>query len=116
MKFFISIIMVLLMLNFFAQAQVAADPEGATAVKVNDGITATTVDPSSTYATTMKGGPAGQKKIDTEGKEPDCEPGDGQRRCTSSPSRDTVVAQKGAATKGAPKGKAPKVEKAKVVK
>lgn len=116
MKFFISIIMVLLMLNFFAQAQVVADPEGATAVKINDQLTVGVVDQGSSYATTMKGGPAGQKKTDTEGKEPDCEPGDGQRRCTSSPSKDTFVAQKGAATKGAPKGKTPKVEKAKVVK
>ncbi|OYZ18254.1 MAG: hypothetical protein B7Y39_13770 [Bdellovibrio sp. 28-41-41] len=108
--------MVLLMLNFFAQAQVTAEPAGATAVPVDDKVTVGVVDPTSSYATTMKGGPAGQKKTDTEGKEPDCEPGDAQRRCTSSPSKDTVVAQKGASTKGAPKGKVVKDAKGKVVK
>lgn len=104
--------MVLLMLNLFAQAQVTADPAGATAVPVDDKATVGTVDPTSSYAVTMKGGPAGQKKKDTEGKEPDCESGDGQRRCTSSPNKDTIVAQKGAATKGSPKGKVNKTTKA----
>ncbi len=100
MKFLISIIMVLLTVNLFAQAEdVKADSAGATAIPVKDEQTVNTVEPGSKYETTMKGGPAGLKKTDTEGKEPDCEPGDGQRRCTSSPNKDSVAQQKGALTR-----------------
>lgn len=105
--------MVLLMLNLFAQAEEAkSDPEGATAVKVDESKTIKTVPDGDSYTVTMKGGPAGQKKTDTEGKEPDCEPSDVQRRCTSSPNKDNIALQQGAATPSAPNGKAPRESKA----
>lgn len=100
MKFLISIIMVLLMMNLFAQAQVVtADGEGATAIKVDDSKTAGKVDPGSAYATTMKGGKSKNETV--EGKRPDCGEADGQERCNPSPNKSTIANNKGKGVKGA---------------
>ena len=99
MKFLISIIMVLLMINLFAQAQVVtADSESSTAIRVDDSKTSGQVDPNSSYATTMKGG---KSKNDTvQGKRPDCGDADGQERCNPSPNRSTIANNKGKGVKG----------------
>lgn len=99
MKFLISIIMVLLMINLFAQAQVVtADSEGPTAKKVDDTKTAQKVDAGSAYATTMKGGKS--KNDAVEGKRPDCGDADGQERCNPSPNKSTIANNKGKGLKG----------------
>jgi len=90
--------MVLLMINLFAQADVTADPPGATAVEVDNTKTVQKVEPGSAYATTMKGGKSKNEMV--EGKRPDCGTGDGQERCNPSPNKATIANDKGKGVKG----------------
>lgn len=100
MKFLISIIMVLLMMNLFAQAQVvAADNEGATAIKVDDSKTAQKVEPGSSYSKTMTGIPTGGKQY-IQGQQKPCEITDANGKCHPMPNKPTVANVKGAGVKG----------------
>lgn len=100
MKLLISTLMVLFMINVLAQAEVVnADSESATAIPVNDSMTLNKVDPSSSYATTMKGGKS--KNDNVQGKRPDCADADAQERCNPSPNKSTIANNKGKGLKGA---------------
>ncbi len=100
MKFLISIIMVLLMINLFAQAQaVRADSEGATAMKVNDGLTAEKVEPGSAYSKTMTGIPTGGNQ-NVQGQQKPCEKTDANGNCHPMPNKSTVANAKGKGVKG----------------
>lgn len=101
MKFLISIIMVLLMMNLFAQAQVVtADNEGATALKVDDGLTAQKIEPGSAYEKTMTGIPTGGKQ-NVQGQQKPCEVTDANGKCHPMPNKSSIANAKGKGLKGA---------------
>jgi hypothetical protein len=94
MKFFISIIMVLLMLNLFAQADVAADPENATGIKVDDSVTKKVVTPGDAYERTVTGIPAdGNQGV--QGQQKPCEKTDANGKCVPMPNKSTVANKRG---------------------
>lgn len=95
MKYLVSIIMVLLMINFFAQAEevITPAPVGATAKKIKTSDIKKIVDPNGSYANTMK-----SKKSGTEGTTQPCDTADAQGRCNPSPNHKTArVTNKGGA-------------------
>jgi hypothetical protein len=99
MKFFISIIMVLLMLNLFAQAQVTADAENATGIQVDDTVTKSVVNPGDGYEKAVKGIPAdGNQQI--QGQQKPCEKTDRDGKCVPMPNKSTVVNNRGRGIKG----------------
>lgn len=100
MKYLVSIVMVLLMVNLFANAQSAADKAtpldpGATAVPIDPATIETKPDPNSHYAKkTIPGRDAGA----TQGGRAPCDK-NGNRNCNPSP-KTTVTSRKGAKGKG----------------
>ncbi len=100
MKYLVSIVMVLLMFNLFANAQSAADTvtpvdPGATAAPIDPATIVTKPDPNSAYVkTTMNGRGAGG----TQGKREKCDE-NGNGKCNPSPSS-IVTSRKGAKGKG----------------
>ena len=97
MKFLISIIMVLLLVNLFAQADPTpkAGDESATSKRVNDSLTNT--NPDGKYRTeTMAGGKTAARK-GVQGGQEDCKVTDAKGRCLQSPNS-TVADNNGAVT------------------
>jgi hypothetical protein len=103
MKFLISIIMVLLMINLFAQAQDAKDqavpgPVSATAKEIADADIAREVKDGDAMADTI-----GKNKSQTEleGAIPQCLFKDAQGRCVPMPTFSSIVKPSGVGTKQA---------------
>lgn len=96
MKFFISIIMVLLMLNFFAQAQVVADPPGATALPVDNTKTKKVISQGDSMEVTA-GIVNGEGNPVVEGEIKPCNYRDAQGKCVPMPNG-AITGREGALT------------------
>lgn len=105
MKFFISIILVLLVMNMFAQGQeggnsnVNANDLGPTAIEINNGDTKNRIEPGSPYERTA-GGLGLAPNSATQGTRPDCTKGDRSGHCSPTPQGGTVANGKGTLKKG----------------